>query len=148
MEILYFVKNFKKNGCICTTLVGGWEALGPFKLCVRCLLESKSVFSSCRWKRYRVLFLMELQVFPLVVWFCTGELFFSPSSLSPSLKNYSLVQLQSLPFWFLFFGLDPFVDILSVIDFVTISIYQKLYSSMWYSLFGFLIFFLALFKKF
>lgn len=108
MEILYFVKNFKKNGCICTTLVGGWEALGPFKLCVRCLLESKSVFSSCRWKRYRVLFLMELQVFPLVVWFCTGELFFFPFFSLSFLKKLQFGSTSILALLISIFWSRPF----------------------------------------
>jgi hypothetical protein len=45
----------------------------------------------------------------------------------PPLKNYSLVQLQSLLFLFLFFDLGLFVEILSVFDFIIQSQFIKNY---------------------
>ena len=146
MEILYLVIFFKKNGCTCTTLVGGWEALVSFKRCVLCFVESKSVFSSCRWKRCYVLFLMESQVSPiLVVWFCTGELSF-PLLLSPSLKKLQFGSTSVLAFLISIFWSRPFCKNFIGFRFHhSISIYQKIYSSMWYSFFRFLIFLLALF---
>jgi hypothetical protein len=145
MEILYFVIFFKKNGCTCTALVGGWEALVPFKQCVHSLLESKSVFSSCRWKRCHVLFLMERQVSPLVVWFCTLSLF-SPFFSLPSLKKLQFGSTSVLAiFIFIFWSRSFCRNFIGFRFHYSISIYQKLYYSMWYSFFGFQFFFLALF---
>jgi hypothetical protein len=68
-------------------------------------------------------------------WFSllSADLYFFPYFLSPSLKSIiwpsllSVFQLQSLFFLFLIFGIDPFVKVLFVFNFIFYSHFTKYY---------------------
>jgi hypothetical protein len=128
-----------------------WKAPALFWRLILYLPASKNAILSCLLKRFSVLFLFVWHVSSVVVRFSTSGPFVFLFSL-PTLKNYSLILLV--------IGISTSVIILLISHFQSwfscknficfqfyhsIIIYQILYSLIWSSFFGFLIFYFCTF---